>query len=47
MMCFNVQMGGDFLLDEAGKVLMSHPSKTSLDRPTVKDILQAVDPAKL
>lgn len=41
------QMGGDFLLDEAGKVLMSHPSKTPLDRPTVKNILQAVDPAKL
>uniref|UniRef100_A0A3B4WT94 Thioredoxin-like protein AAED1 n=1 Tax=Seriola lalandi dorsalis TaxID=1841481 RepID=A0A3B4WT94_SERLL len=36
------QMGGDFLLDEAGKVLLSHPSKTPMDRLTVKDILQAV-----
>uniref|UniRef100_A0A3B4TKZ1 Selenoprotein L n=1 Tax=Seriola dumerili TaxID=41447 RepID=A0A3B4TKZ1_SERDU len=35
------QMGGDFLLDEAGKVLLSHPSKTPMDRLTVKDILQA------
>ena len=39
------QMGGDFLLDEAGKVLLSHPSKNPLDRPTVKDLLRAVDPA--
>lgn len=37
------QLGGDFLLDEAGKVLLSHPSKTPMDRPTVKTILQAVD----
>lgn len=39
------QMGGDFLLDEAGKVLLSHPCKTPMDRPTVKAILQAVDPS--
>uniref|UniRef100_A0A3Q3GNH0 Selenoprotein L n=1 Tax=Labrus bergylta TaxID=56723 RepID=A0A3Q3GNH0_9LABR len=38
------QMGGDFVLDEAGKVLLSHPSKNPHDRPTVSDILQAVDP---
>lgn len=37
------QMGGDFLLDEAGKVLLCHPSKIPMDRPTVKAILQAVD----
>lgn len=37
------QMGGDFLLDEAGKVLLSHPSKNPMDRPSVKTILQAVD----
>lgn len=41
------QMGGDFLLDKAGKVLLSHPCKNPLDRPTVKDILQAVDAPKL
>ncbi|XP_067337428.1 selenoprotein L isoform X2 [Channa argus] len=39
------QMGGDFLLDEAGKVVFSHPSKTPLDSPTVTGILQAVDAA--
>ncbi|KAI3364491.1 hypothetical protein L3Q82_011272, partial [Scortum barcoo] len=41
------QLGGDFLLDAAGKVLLSHPSKNPLDRPSVTDILQAVEPAKL
>uniref|UniRef100_A0A4W6ES13 Selenoprotein L n=1 Tax=Lates calcarifer TaxID=8187 RepID=A0A4W6ES13_LATCA len=39
------QMGGDFLLDEAGKVLLSHPCKNPLDRPTVKDFLRVVDAA--
>lgn len=38
-------MGGNFVLDEAGKVLLSHPSKTPLDRPTVDDVLEAVDAA--
>lgn len=41
------QMGGDFLLDEAGKVLLCHPCKTPLDRPTVTDILQAAQLCKL
>lgn len=41
------QMGGDFVLNEAGKVLLSHPSENPHDRPTVMDILQAVDPSKL
>lgn len=41
------QMGGDFLLDEAGKVLLCHPSKNPHDRPTLKDILLSVDPEKL
>uniref|UniRef100_A0A3Q2WUN5 Uncharacterized protein n=1 Tax=Haplochromis burtoni TaxID=8153 RepID=A0A3Q2WUN5_HAPBU len=39
------QLGGDFLLDSAGKVLLSHPSKNPLDRPTVEDVLQSVDSA--
>ncbi|KAL3979493.1 ubiquitin C [Sarotherodon galilaeus] len=39
------QLGGDFLLDSAGKVLLSHPSKSPLDRPTVEDVLQTVDSA--
>jgi len=39
------QMGGDFLLDDTGKVLLCHPSKIPLDRPSVTDILQAAAPA--
>lgn len=41
------QMGGDFLLDDAGKVLLCHPCKTPLDRPTVTDILEAAQLCKL
>uniref|UniRef100_A0AAV2K7T2 Selenoprotein L n=1 Tax=Knipowitschia caucasica TaxID=637954 RepID=A0AAV2K7T2_KNICA len=37
------QMGGDFLIDETGKVILSHASKTPLDRPSVEDILKAAD----
>lgn len=33
------------MLDSAGKVLLSHPSKNPLDRPTVEDVLQSVDSA--
>lgn len=40
---FFSQMGGDFLLDEAGKVLLSHACKNPLDRPSVNDILRAAD----
>ncbi|KAM7396018.1 hypothetical protein PAMA_007345 [Pampus argenteus] len=39
------QMGGDFVLDEAGKVLLSHPCLTPLDRPAVTDVLQAAEAA--
>ncbi|KAM9840293.1 uncharacterized protein ACBR49_015695 [Aulostomus maculatus] len=35
------QMGGDFLLSEAGKVLLSHPSRNPLDRLSLQDVLQA------
>lgn len=35
------QMGGDFLLSDGGKVLLSHPCKTPLDRPSTNDILKA------
>lgn len=38
------QMGGDFLIEETGKVILCHPCKTPLDRPSVEDILKAVDP---
>lgn len=44
-MCLSFQLGGDFLLDSAGKVLLSHPSKNPLDRLTVEDVLQTVDSA--
>ena len=35
------QLGGDFVLDEGGKVIFSHPSKSPTDRPTVGDVLAA------
>lgn len=38
------QMGGDFLIDETGKVILCHPCSTPLDRPSVEDILKAADP---
>lgn len=38
------QMGGDFMIDQTGKVILSHPCKTPLDRPSVEDILKAADP---
>uniref|UniRef100_A0A672YSX5 Uncharacterized protein n=3 Tax=Sphaeramia orbicularis TaxID=375764 RepID=A0A672YSX5_9TELE len=37
------QMGGDFLLDDTGKVLLSHPCKTPLDRPSTSHLLKAAD----
>lgn len=37
------QMGGDFLIDESGRVILSHPCKTPLDRPSVEDILKAAN----
>lgn len=43
---FLFQMGGDFLVDDMGTVLYSHRCQTPLDRPTVKDILQAADSAE-
>lgn len=41
------QMGGDFLLDDAGKVVLCHPCKNPLDRPSVQDVLQAATAPKL
>ncbi|XP_047467038.1 selenoprotein L isoform X1 [Mugil cephalus] len=35
------QLGGDFVLDEHGKVLFSHCCQSPIDRPTVEDILSA------
>ncbi|XP_022606227.1 prostamide/prostaglandin F synthase-like [Seriola dumerili] len=35
------QLGGDFVLDEHGRVLFSHCCQSPIDRPTVEDILSA------
>jgi hypothetical protein len=36
------QLGGDFVLDEAGRLVFAYPSKTSTDRPPVAMLLDAV-----
>lgn len=33
------QMGGDYVLDQEGRVIHSHPCRSPLDRPTVGQIL--------
>lgn len=35
------QLGGDFVLDEQGRVLFSHRCQSPIDRPSVEDILSA------
>ncbi|KAM9341598.1 selenoprotein L [Symphorus nematophorus] len=35
------QLGGDFVLDEHGRVLFSHCCQSPIDRPSVQDILSA------
>ncbi|XP_071752997.1 prostamide/prostaglandin F synthase-like [Centroberyx gerrardi] len=35
------QLGGDFVLDEHGRVLFSHCCQSPIDRPSVEDILAA------
>ena len=37
-----IQLGGNFLLDEHGRVLFSHSCQSPLDRPSVEDILSAL-----
>jgi hypothetical protein len=32
-------MGGDFVVDSGGRVLLSHPSKTTVDRPQIDEYL--------
>uniref|UniRef100_W5NFI6 Uncharacterized protein n=1 Tax=Lepisosteus oculatus TaxID=7918 RepID=W5NFI6_LEPOC len=39
------QFGGDFVLDDDGKVIYFHPSKTPADRPTVTALLTAISEA--
>jgi hypothetical protein len=36
------QLGGDFVLDGAGRLVFAYPSKTSTDRPSVAVLLDAV-----
>ncbi|XP_076605164.1 prostamide/prostaglandin F synthase-like [Chaetodon auriga] len=36
------QLGGDFVLDEHGRVLFSHCCQSPIDRPSVEDILSVV-----
>jgi hypothetical protein len=38
------QLGGDFLLDADGKVLFAHVSRSPVDRPEVRRILDALEP---
>ncbi|KAM4625135.1 uncharacterized protein ACJ7VT_003608 [Polymixia lowei] len=37
-----LQLGGDFVLDEQGRVLFSHRCQSPVDRPSVEDILAAL-----
>uniref|UniRef100_A0A8C4X3D5 Alkyl hydroperoxide reductase subunit C/ Thiol specific antioxidant domain-containing protein n=1 Tax=Erpetoichthys calabaricus TaxID=27687 RepID=A0A8C4X3D5_ERPCA len=36
------QFGGDFVLDEQGKVIYFHPSQSTADRPSTEDLLKAI-----
>ncbi|KAK6295197.1 hypothetical protein J4Q44_G00344230 [Coregonus suidteri] len=36
------QMGGDFVLDEGGKVILSHPCKNPMDRPEVTQMVATI-----
>jgi peroxiredoxin len=37
-----LQLGGDFLLDQTGKVVFEYRSRTATDRPSVAELLDAV-----
>ncbi|KAF0313727.1 hypothetical protein FJT64_015713 [Amphibalanus amphitrite] len=36
------QLGGDFLLDSRGRLMLSHPSTDPADRPTVQQLLDTL-----
>jgi len=40
-----LQLGGDFVVDPTGRLALVHPSKDPLDRPTVAELLAAVEQA--
>jgi hypothetical protein len=35
-------MGGDFVLDEGGTVILSHPCKNPMDRPEVAQMVATI-----
>ena len=36
------QMGGDFIVDKEGRMILIHPSQTPADRPSVIALLDAL-----
>ncbi|XP_063713847.1 uncharacterized protein LOC134841739 [Symsagittifera roscoffensis] len=40
-----LQMGGDFLVDKCGKLLMCYPQKYAADRPSIQSIINCVQNA--
>ena len=40
-----LQLGGDFVIDPAGRLALVHPCKDPLDRPQVHELLAAVEQA--
>lgn len=36
------QLGGDFVVDGNGRILLAHPSRDPVDRPSISELLQAV-----
>ena len=40
------QLGGDFVLDRAGRIAFAYPSADPTDRPVVADIIRAVSSAR-
>lgn len=41
-----LQMGGDFLVNNQGKLILYHPQKTAADRPAINEIILAVEKYK-
>ncbi|MBI2805667.1 MAG: redoxin domain-containing protein [Planctomycetes bacterium] len=40
------QLGGDFVIDSAGKMVYAHPSGNATDRPTTDELLAALAPSR-
>ncbi len=41
------QLGGDFLIDQQGMILLAHPSDDPADRPLVSEILSDLNPFRV